>query len=81
MPKKLPKPFARPSIEIGGAKREWRIVPWLAILVEDIVPDWGVCVERRIHDDLITLEFAGGKSLMLRIGNTETVFAFVKVDA
>lgn len=43
--RKVPKPFARPSISIGGVapaeRREWTIVPAQNIRVGDIVPGIG----------------------------------------
>lgn len=41
----LPKPFHRPTIDLGATKRVWATVPVTSIRIGDTVPDIGVVLE------------------------------------
>lgn len=83
--KKMPAPFSRPSITIGGAsgpKREWRTVRVVDLREGDIVPGIGrlYAVAERIHDDNDnynwTVLVTGGLNLTRVYAGNDTVWAF-----
>lgn len=42
MAKRLPKPFKRPSIDLGGPHKAWKNIPVTDVRVGDIVSDVGL---------------------------------------
>lgn len=63
MPKKLPRPFVKPAIELssGAAGRTWQTVPNHKIAVDDIVPDYGKVTGTKDMDrSVMVLSFLSG---------------------
>lgn len=63
MPKRLPRPFVKPSIEIvdGPSGRTWQHVPAGKLGVDDIVPDYGKVTEvRMLNPYTVSLLFLNG---------------------
>jgi hypothetical protein len=86
--KKIPTPFARPSISIGGAgpveKREWRAVLACKLAEGDIVPGVGVLdtVDEQVTtaDDIEirwTVTVTGGDDNRRSFDGNDQVWAFV----
>jgi hypothetical protein len=61
----MPKPFQRPSIDLGGPKKEWLEVPASMVRWGDIVVDHGRVVaiqtESGIFQSVIRLKFLSGE--------------------
>lgn len=63
--RKIPAPFTRPSITVGGGaspqeRRDWKVVPARDIQTGDIIP--GVGRVSDVHEDLQAPEFNSGRS-------------------
>lgn len=84
--RKIPKPFARPSISVGAAgspaveRRYWQIVNVVDLKVGDIVPGIGrvfELIEKFDSDDRSwTMTVKGGLDNIRVYGGNETVWAF-----
>lgn len=81
--RKIPAPFQRPSITVGGyaVKREWRWVTPDKISVGDIVPSVGKVVEVLYGNDPAGWIIRGGMGESLntqRYASVEQIWAFTK---
>lgn len=77
----MPKPFKRPSIDLGGPKKEWREIDVWWVREGDIVRDLGMVASTTIGGDSATevrLSFLSGNRVWF--GAEEKVIAFVEVD-
>jgi hypothetical protein len=71
-----PKPFSRPSVDLGGEKREWRDVPPSTLRPGDTVVDFGV-IDSVVDDGhgFHMFHFISGRSVVF---SKDTVRAFVQ---
>lgn len=79
----LPKPFIRPSVDLGGVTREWRSIPANKVKVGDTIPDLGVITQTTTDRDgkgyVLRLTGAGGKSIDILYplaGTMQSILAF-----
>lgn len=77
------KPFSRPSVNLGGAKKEWREVEARTLLVGDLVMSLGlitsvVAEDPANFDDIVQVLFLSGERKVYH--GTEKVNAFVQAD-
>jgi hypothetical protein len=83
MPKKLPKPFKRPGIDLDyqEIKRTWQTVPWSQVRKGDIIPDSGE-VQHVHHPSETTLkiEFPENRTttMPVEVAERTRVFAFTE---
>lgn len=75
-----PKPFSRPSIDLGGEKREWRTVPWDDIYPGDLVADEGLVESREDIGDVMYHKTARSQKATPKGSKDFDVMAFVKVS-
>lgn len=75
----LPKPFSRPSINLGGPpeKREWHHTPTSAIAADDIVSGKGKVVKVESYDSYVCIHYLSGEDTLY--DENDQVFAFIKV--
>lgn len=81
--KKLPKPFQRPAIEIGGHGKAWQTIPVQTLEIEDLVIGQGGVSEILFNDstksgligaDKVRLKFFSGKSQTFQSGDLVEAF-------
>lgn len=61
MPKRLPRPWVTPSINLGEPTREWKTIPNARIGVGDIIPDYGKVTDAKsLGHNRIALAFLNG---------------------
>jgi hypothetical protein len=58
--RRLPKPFARPSIDLSVPNRSWRTAPVAVLTDGDIVPDHGRVVRVSVSAN-VAIEFLSGE--------------------
>lgn len=76
-----PAAFQRPSIDLGGEKREWRTVPWDDIYEGDIVAEEGLVSHREDKGDVLLHQTARSIKMTPKNSGPEySVFAFVKIN-
>lgn len=85
---KLPKPFSRPSIDLGAPERAWQDTTWDKLRAGDIVPDYGVLekIELSTHEtskrELAKWYFPERWTTMaVETAKAEKVRAFTQVNA
>lgn len=84
MTKKLPAPFKRPSIDIGGSApepREWKTVKLVDIRIGDTVADHGKCTEMEQTGEAVHHRFFDKEWRRTAHDSEKTVFAFVRKTA
>lgn len=74
---KIPKPFARQSIDLGGEKRDWKDVEANELRVGDTVP--GVGLLQIVENKDFLWVYIEGPETSRMLNYTESVFAFVPV--
>lgn len=77
------KPFSRPSVDLGGAKKEWREVEARTLLVGDLVMGLGLITrvaaeDPASFDDIVQVIFLSGERKVYH--GAEKVNAFVQID-
>lgn len=61
--KKLPTPFSRPAIEIGGHGKEWRDIEVTKVRRDDLILALGGVARVDVSDTAVVLEFMSGTTL------------------